>query len=117
MILFVISSGKKKVAVAGQSSPTTQQSRPPGLYWGAENPFVPPIGRGGKDGGSRAKVGQVLRVIKSNCPRTVAAIDEAAGTRCLPLALPDQVGNFHLAPLEVRQDEAWGQGRGERKKR
>lgn len=77
---------------------------------------MPPIGRGGKDGGSRAKVGQVLRVIKSNCPRTIAAIDEAAGTRCLPLALPDQVGNFHLAPLEVRQDEAWGQGRGEREK-
>lgn len=61
-------------------------------------------------------MGQVLRVIKSNCPRTVAAIDEAAGTWCLPLALPDQVGNFHFAPLEVRQDEAWGQGRGEREK-
>lgn len=53
-----------------------------------------------------AAAGAALRVMESDCPGAVGAVDKAAGARRLPLALPGQVGHIHAVALEIGHDES-----------
>lgn len=58
-------------------------------------------------GGGRARPGGALRVVEHNGTGAIGDVDDAAGARGVPPALPGHLRHIHALPPEVSHQEAF----------